>query len=90
MDQQGSKEILKEKQTLYIKFLQSKTFQDEFKYKTYKILFKKIRKKVKIRKKRKYNTDSKLTWQVMKEVTAKQKTKLNLLPKEINFDKTII
>ena len=61
MDQQGSKEILKERQTLYIRFLQPKTFQDEFKYKTYKILFKKIRKKVKIRKKSKYNTDSKLT-----------------------------
>ena len=38
----------------------------------------------------KYKTDSKQTWQVMKEITGKQKTKSNLLPQEIKVDKTII
>ena len=36
-----------------------------------------------------YKTDSKRTWQVMKEITGKQKTKSNL-PREIKVDKTII
>ena len=38
----------------------------------------------------KYKTDSKWTWQVMKEITGKQKTTSNLLPQEIKVDKTII
>ena len=38
----------------------------------------------------KYKTDSKRTWQVTKEITEKQKMKSNLLPREINIDKTII
>ena len=38
----------------------------------------------------KYKTDSKRTWQVMKEITGKQKTKSNLLPQEIKVYKTII
>ena len=38
----------------------------------------------------KYKTDSKRTWQVMKEITGKQKTKSNLLAQEIKVDKTII
>ena len=38
----------------------------------------------------KYKTDSKRTWQVMKEITGKQKTKLNLLPQGIKVDETII
>ena len=38
----------------------------------------------------KYKTDSKRAWQVMKEITEKQKTKSNLLPQEIKVDKTII
>ena len=38
----------------------------------------------------KYKTDSKRTWQVMKEITGKQKAKSNLLPQEIKADKTII
>ena len=37
-----------------------------------------------------YKTDSKRTWQVMKEKTGKQKIKLNLLPQEIKVDETII
>ena len=38
----------------------------------------------------KYKTDSKRTWQVMKEITGKQKTKSTLLPREIKVNKTII
>ena len=38
----------------------------------------------------KYKTDSKRTWQVIKEITSRQKTKSILLPREIKFDKTII
>ena len=38
----------------------------------------------------KYKTNSKRTWQVMNEITGKQKTKSNLLPQQIKVDKTII
>ena len=38
----------------------------------------------------KYKTDSKRTWQVIKEITGKQKAKSNLLRREIKVDKTII
>ena len=47
------KKSSKKKQKLYIKFLKTKTLQDQFKYKTYKNIFKQIK------------TDSKRTWQVM-------------------------
>ena len=84
----------RKKQRLYIKFLKTKTPEDEFKYKTYKSLFEKLRKKAKIfyysKLLHKYKTDSKRTWHVMKEITGKQKTKSNLLPLEIKVDQTII
>ena len=90
----GLKKPWKKKQKLYIKFLKTKTLEDEFKYKTYKSLFEKLRKKAKItyysKLLHKYKTDSKRTWQVMKEITGKQKTKSNLLPQEIKVDETII
>ena len=35
----------KKRQKLYIKFLKTKTTEDELKYKTYKSLFEKLRKK---------------------------------------------
>ena len=38
----------------------------------------------------KHKIDSKKTWQVMKEIIGKQKTKSNLLPRKIKVDKTII
>ena len=38
----------------------------------------------------KYKTDSNRTWQVMKEIIGKQKTKSNLIPQEIKADRTII
>ena len=72
----------KEKQRLYIRFLKTKTLENEFKYKTYKILFKKLRKKVKITHYSKllhrYKTDAERNWQVMTGITGKQK-KSNLL-----------
>ena len=60
----GLKKSLKKKQKLYIKFLKTKTLEDEFKYKTYKSLFEKLRKKTKItyysKLLHKYKTDSRL------------------------------
>ena len=41
----GLKKPSKKKQKLYIKFLKDKALEDEFKYKTYKSLFEKLRKK---------------------------------------------
>ena len=70
------------------------TPEDGFKYKTYKSLFKKLKKaKVTYYLKllRKYKTDlGKQTPQVMKEITGKQKIKLSFLYQEIKVDKTII
>ena len=94
MDQQRCKKSSKTKQRLYIKFLKTKTLADESKYKNYKSLFEKLRKKAKIayysKLLRKYKTDSQRTWQVVKEITGKQNTKSNRLPREIKVDKTTI
>ena len=72
----------------------TKTLEDESKYKNYKSLFKKLRKKTKIayysKLLHKYKTDFKQKWQVKKEITGRQKTKSNLTPREIKDDKTII
>ena len=72
---------------MYIKYVKTKTLEDEFKYKTYKGLFKKLRKKAKItyylKLLHKYKTDFKWTWQVMKEITEKQKTKSVFSPKKL-------
>ena len=80
----GLKKASKKKQKLYIKFLKTEILEEEFKHKTYKSLFKKLRKKAKTtyysKLLHKYKTGSKWTWQVMKEITGKQKTKSNLLP----------
>ena len=43
----GLKKSSKKKHRLYIKFLKTKTLEDEFNYKTYKSLFEKLRKKLK-------------------------------------------
>ena len=90
LDQQRSKEILEEKWILHIIFLRTKIFENGCKYKTYKNLFKKLRKRAYIthylKLLYKYKTDSKRTWQVMKELTGKQKTIPNLLPREIKVD----
>ena len=90
----GLKKSSKTKQRLYIKLLKTKTLEDESKYKNYKSLFEKLRKKAKIlyysKLLHKHKTNSKWTWEVMKEITGKQKTKSNLLPREIKVNKTII
>ena len=90
----GLKKSSKTKQRLYIKFFKTKILEDESKYKNYKSVFEKLREKAKIvyfsKLLHKYKTDSKRTWKVMKEITGKQKTKSNLLPREIKVDKTII
>ena len=90
----GRKKSSKTKQMLYIKFLKTKTLEDESKYKIYKSLFEKLRKKPKTscysKLLSKYKTDPKRMWQVMKEITGKQKSKSNLLLQEFKVDKTII
>ena len=89
----GLKKSSKTKQRLYIKFIETKTLEDESKYKNYKSFFEKLRKKAKIayysKFLRKYKTDFNRTWQVMKEITDKQKTKSNLLPEKLKFIKPL-
>ena len=74
------------KQRLCIKFLKTKTLEDESKYKNYKSLFEKLRKKAKIayylKLLHKYKTDSKRTWQVMKKITGKKKKKNQIFSPE--------
>ena len=68
----GLKKFSKKKQRIYINFFVIKTLEGEFKYKTYKKLFEKLRKKTKViyysKLLHKYQADSKRTWQVMKKV----------------------
>ena len=67
-------------QRLYIKSLKSKSTESEEKCKNYKNLFEKL--KIKSKKNyyasllNKYKYDTKRTWQVMKEITGKQKKKI--------------
>ena len=83
----GLKKSSKTKQRLYIKFLKNKSAESEEKYKNYKNLFEKL--KIKSKKNyyasllNKYKYDTKRTWQVMKEITGKQKKKSSSLPKAI-------
>ena len=86
MDQQRSKKILKDKTKVIHKIFKTKTLEDEYKYKNYKSLFKKLRRKAKItyfsKLFHKYKTDSKRTWQVMKEII--------FSPEKLKSNKTII
>ena len=72
----GLKKSSKKKQRLYIKFVKSKSPEDGLNYKTYKRLFEKLIKKAKItyysKFLHKYKTDSKWTWQIIKEITGRQ------------------
>ena len=83
----GLKKSSKTKQRLYIKFLKNKSAESDKRYKNYKNLFEKF--KTKSRKNyydpllNKYKFDTKRRWQVMKEITGKQKTKSSSLPKTI-------
>ena len=80
----GLKKSLKPNQRLCIKFLKTKTIEDEFRCKNYKSLFEKLRKKAKIGYYSKllhnYKKDFKRTWQVMIEISGKQKTKIKSSP----------
>ena len=81
------KKSSKTKERLYIKFLKDKRTESEEKYKNYKNHFEKAKIKSKknyyasLLNKNKYNT--KQTWQVMKEITGKQKRNPSSLPKAI-------
>ena len=83
----GLKKSSKTKQRLYIKFLKNKSAESEEKYKNYKNLFEKL--KIKSKKNyyasllNKYKYDTKRTWQVMKEITGKQKERSSSLLKGI-------
>ena len=71
----GLRKSLMKKQKLYIKFLKTGTLEDEFKYKTYKTLFEKLRKNAKLsyysKVLHKFKINSKWNWQVMKGITGK-------------------
>ena len=83
----GRKKLSKTKQRLYIELLKNKNAESDEKYKNYKNLFEKLQ----INSKKnyyasllnKYKYDTKLTWQVMKEIIGKQKQKSSSLPKAI-------
>ena len=70
----GLKKFSKKKQKLFIKISKTTTRKKELKYKTYKSLFEKVRKKLK--QPTIQITDSKWTWQVMKEISGKQKSEI--------------
>ena len=75
------------KQRLYTKFLKNKSAEYEEIYKNYKNLYEKLKKKLKKNYYafllNKYKYDTLPTWQVMKEITGKQKTRSSSLPKTI-------
>ena len=89
----GLKKSSKKKQKLHIKFLNTKSLEDEFKYKTYKNLSEKLGKKAKStyysNLLHTYKTDSKWHWQVRKNTTGNKK-KIKFPPREIKVDKTIM
>ena len=84
---EGLRQSSKTNQRLYITFLKNKSTKSAEKYKNYKNLFEKL--KIKFNKNyynsllNKYKYDTTRTWQVLKEITGKQKKKLNSLPKSI-------
>ena len=83
----GLKKSSKEKQRLYIEDLKNKTIESEQKYKGYKHLFEKLRKKAKVNYYsnliKKCGNDSKHKWRIMKEISGKMKSTTNSLPKTI-------
>lgn len=90
----GSAKIWKKSkrgQRLLIKFIQIKTLEGESNYKIYNF-FSKTKKKANItcNSNLLHKTDSKQNWQVLKEITGKQKTKSNILPWERKVDRIIV
>ena len=86
----GLKKSSKRKQKLYNKFLKSRSIIDERNYNSYKNMFQKILKKAKSNyysgQFNKHKSDSKKTWQIIKEVTGRQKISKDCLPKVIKQD----
>ncbi|XP_065639635.1 uncharacterized protein LOC136072356 [Hydra vulgaris] len=86
----GLKKSSKIKQKLYIKYLKTKSHANLRIYKNYKTLFEKIRKNLKKNYYSnlitKYKNDSKQIWKILKEITGKQKTCSNFLPKMIKIN----
>ena len=79
----------KQKQKLYIKFLESKNIEDELIYKNYKNLFEKLSKKFK------QNYYSNLLakhkrWQISKEITGNFQKKNQSLPTTLEMENRII
>ena len=77
----GLKKSSKQKQKLYIKFLQNKSVQNEQIYKNYKYLFEKLHKKAKQTHcqslLKNCQNDMTRTWQIMNEITEKCKVNSN-------------
>ena len=86
----GLKKSSRRKQKLYVKFLKSKTTESEDEYKSYKNIFEKLKKKSKqlyyIDQMHKYQQNSKMKWQIIKEITGKLKQKGNNLPNLIKVN----
>ena len=86
----GLKKSSKTKQKLHIAYLKEKTSESLEKYKSYKNQFEKLRKKAKKnyynRLFEKYYNDSRCTWNIMKEIIGKNKTKINSLPTTIKIN----
>ena len=77
----------KRKQRLYEKFLKQKTYENETKYKSYKNLFEKLKKQAKkyyyANKLANAAGDTKKTWNVIKEIIGKTRSKNDSLPKQL-------
>ena len=90
----GLKKSSKTKQKLYIAYLKEKTSESLEKYKSYKNQFKKLCKKAKKNYYnhlfKKYYNDSHCTWNIMKEIIGKNKTKINSLPTSIKINENNI
>ena len=84
----------KRKQKLYEKFLKHRTRETELAYKSYKNLFKTLKKKAKKKyyseKISKYKHDVKKTWSIMKELIGKIKLKSSNLPRRITVNEVDI
>jgi hypothetical protein len=80
----------KRKQRLYEKFLKKRTFKNEEKYKKFKNLYETVRSRSKklhySHLISKYEGNIKKTWDIMKEIIGKSKTKGNNLPKRLFVD----
>ncbi|XP_047141104.2 uncharacterized protein MAL8P1.12 [Hydra vulgaris] len=86
----GFKKSSKIKQKLYIKYLKTKSLDNEKIYKNYKHLFEKVRKNLKknyyTRLLDKFKNNTKRNWQIMNEITGRQKKCSGSLPQMVIVD----